>query len=495
VVVGDIATCQCEAGYHADGLECVENVPTQYEPTHFVAPYESVTGATSDTDTENGTAFSEATSSASPCTLGEAMAEAQAGHVVEVAPGIYTGEHTGDRWTPVFAPAHSGSEGNPIIFYAQNPAAYSNTGRSELRLTGTPGPVLGPVMGDTDGSDIILDGFYIDSSQNAIGPSGGTVQLHRATRCEYRRMYFDQNTEWGTGDNYNMIFGQSNFDCVVSDCVFQSTGTYTSDHNLATIEFYDSENLTIQYCEFRDVGCGVFAKGEYPDVLGSNSAVVRYSLFTGCTGHAIELGTSDSDVGNTAYQNLSYGNRDGGGAIHFENSGHGYKNNKYFNNTVQGGLSVRAVDGEFGGGNQVHSNIIFDGTLAADQGGDDIEVVHDYGVTTYNNPYDYFDIADYNLFWRSDGNPVHVGGNEGALFSSEITFDQWLIDLAASGIPAAAMQANSIESDPEFVDPDGNDYRLADNGQAALTASSTGGPVGCYITGSEEIGLRVSPSY
>ena len=166
-----------------------------------------------------------------------------------------------------------------------------------------------------------------------------------------------------------------------------------------------------------------------------------------------------------------------------------------YSNTVQGGLSVRAVDGQFGGGNQVFDNISFDGTLPSDQGGDDLEVVHDYGVVYYDNPYDYFDLADYNLFWRSDGNPVMVGGNEGALFGGgPITFAQWQADLAAADIPATAMQANSIEADPEFEDMQNHNFQLADNGQVALTASSTGGPVGCYITGDEEIGLRADPT-
>ena len=39
------------------------------------------------------------------------------------------------------------------------------------------------------------------------------------------------------------------------------------------------------------------------------------------------------------------------------------------------------------------------------------------------------------------------------------------------------------------------DYRLSSNGQDALTASDVGGPVGCYVTGSEEIGVRTSPGY
>lgn len=497
VVLGGSASCRCEQGYHPEGLDCVEDaVSNPYVPNHFVAPYASVAGAASDQDADNGTPFTECTTEANPCTFGEALAEAQAGDVVQVAPGVYTGERYGDRWIPAFAPANVGAQGNPIVFFAQYPAAYYETGRSELRHTGTAGPVLGMAPDEVDTNDIIFDGFYFDSSQNEISGSGGTVQLHQATRCELRRMYFDQNTEWGpTDDNYNMIFGQANYDCVVSDCVFQGTGTYTGHHNHASIEVYDSVNLSIQYCDFRDVGCGIFAKGDDPNVTGSNSPVIRYNLFTGLTGRAIELGATGGDGGSIANQNLCYGNQPGGGGIHFENSGGGYKNNQFFNNTIEGGLSLRAVDGEFEGGNQVYNNILFNGSLSADQGNAIVEVLHDYGITTYSNPYDYFSMADYNLFWRSDGSSVQVGGSEGALFSGPISLGQWQADLASAGVPAEAQQSHSLESDPQFVDAANHDYRLSDRGQAALTASNASGPVGCYITGNEVIGLRANPTY
>lgn len=186
---------------------------------------------------------------------------------------------------------------------------------------------------------------------------------------------------------------------MISDSVFQSTGSYNTHHNLASIELYDSTNITIEHCEFRDTGVGIYGKGEYVNVPGSNSAVVRYNRFTGLNSNAIELGTTASDVGNVAYQNLSYRNRNGGtgGAIRFENSGEGYKNNKFFNNTIQGGLFVRAVDNNPGGGNAVYNNIIFNGTLDSDFTAN-VEVLHDYGVTDYHNPYDFFTLADYNRF-------------------------------------------------------------------------------------------------
>lgn len=167
----------------------------------------------------------------------------------------------------------------------------------------------------------------------------------------------------------------------------------------------------------------------------------------------------------------------------------------FYNNTVQGGgLTVRVVDGEPGGGNQVHSNILFDGTRGTDQDASPAEVIHDYGITELGNPYGYFTLADFNLLWRSDGAQPHIGGQE-QLFAQHMTLGEWQAALEAAGVPLAARQSHSIVSDPQFVDPENDDYRLAPNGQPALTASNLAGPVGCYITGFEEIGLRAAPEY
>ena len=48
---------------------------------------------------------------------------------------------------------------------------------------------------------------------------------------------------------------------------------------------------------------------------------------------------------------------------------------------------------------------------------------------------------------------------------------------------------DSSYGDPEFTNYAGGDYTL-DVGSGALTASSTSGPVGCYLTGSETIGVE-----
>ena len=47
------------------------------------------------------------------------MANAVAGNVVQVGPGVYSGPSTGNGTTPVFAPSGNGSPSAPLIFFAQ----------------------------------------------------------------------------------------------------------------------------------------------------------------------------------------------------------------------------------------------------------------------------------------------------------------------------------------------------------------------------------------
>ena len=68
-----------------------------------------------------------------------------------------------------------------------------------------------------------------------------------------------------------------------------------------------------------------------------------------------------------------------------------------------------------------------------------------------------------------------------------------------SGLPAwrasSGRDAHAVVTAPQFTDATTHDYRLLANGQPALTASSSGGPVGAYLAPGDVIGPRAAPPY
>jgi hypothetical protein len=86
------------------------------------------------------------------------------------------------------------------------------------------------------------------------------------------------------------------------------------------------------------------------------------------------------------------------------------------------------------------------------------------------------DPFNYNVYWNN-GSTVTFAVDS----SVESGITNWR---SASG-----HDANSQVLDPEFVGS--GSYKLQ-SGSDALTASSTSGPVGCYITGNEIMGVRTA---
>lgn len=231
-----------------------------YTATHYVAPYAEVSGATSDMDVTNGTSFSSATSPSSPCTYGEALANATAGDVVELAPGVYWTTDGPSAYLAGFRPTNSGTFLLPIIFFARYPASlyYDQPSlRSEVRKTGTDTPALGPGEGC---NYIIFDGIYINEEYVYPAHNEGCVII-RNTGCEYRRMAFDRYTgrTYSSGDNANCLMFHESIDGKVFDCRFNGK-VLSSSHNNGTINIYNSKNYLITHCYFEDGYTAVYSK-------------------------------------------------------------------------------------------------------------------------------------------------------------------------------------------------------------------------------------------
>lgn len=463
-----------------------------YTPTHFVAPFASVAGASSDEDT-TATAFTSCTSSGTPCTLGEAMAEATAGDVVRIGQGVYYGTETNDRNTPAFEPANNGALGNPIIFFAEYPSAYnygSTSLYSELRKSGfSPPPVAssneGSVMGAMGQDYIIFDGFFAKFS---TAFPGGTAGVFRAAAgsigVEFRRIAIAADTAPPiSGWNANGIWIGESTGTRIVDSYFD--GAANGSHNQAAIETYGAIDLVIENNTFDNLdGYGVYIKGTDPINIGFNTdVIIRKNRFVD---GSMAVGVTQ---GAQVYSNLFTGTLvPGVGAFDYESSGEGYEDVHVFNNTIAitggsyNGIVVEDSPTLTGGGNRFYNNIV--NVSSAITGGG--EIVNG-GTAT---PFTIFDVFNYNYYYEA-GNTPDFSANGSAY--SGIT--AWRAGLATQGMVTAARETNSAVSDVTFEDEGGDDYRLAENSQDALTASDIGGRIGAYITGSEEIGVRAVPTY
>jgi hypothetical protein len=72
-------------------------------------------------------------------------------------------------------------------------------------------------------------------------------------------------------------------------------------------------------------------------------------------------------------------------------------------------------------------------------------------------------------------------------------FTEWGMGLELSQWQTfSGLDGESSTGDPMFVDLEGGDYHLRP-GSPAATATASGGPAGCYITGTEHIGIEPAP--
>lgn len=452
-----------------------------YAATHYVAPFASVPGASNDYNNMELTApgsWAAAQSSGTPTTLGTAMANAVAGNKVRCGPGNYSGIVAGKaRFTASFMPANSGTSGNPIVFFAQYPAAtnYGNTALySWVRNDGTTDPNTRAVLGADGRNHIIYDGFYARYSTSVPGPSEGMFCANNCTGAYFRRLAADMDGPY-LGDNTNAIFLQGGSDYIVTDCYFN--GSPSSHRNASQIQTYGVNGFVCEYNTFVGTvsGYGLYVKGSN-NSLRNRGVVCRYNKATG-VGHA--FGTVDDAL---IYQNLVTGAVQA--AIQPESSGDGWAGLVMYNNTI----SVTGSNAFAfwlrpmiltAGGNRIYNNVVVVPTGTSNEciGGGDMSV----------GEIQRFDLLDYNVYYANGATPRFSlpGGQQQGLTN-------WRSALAAAGTPVASRETNSISSDPLFVGS--GSYKLQGS-SPALTASNVGGPCGCYITGNEEIGIRANPTY
>lgn len=490
-----------------------------YTATHYVEAYDGGAGpGTSDFDTQTSGAFAAAAASNEtpvPCTIWCALTYATAGDMVQLAPGLYVGNPNPavqNRFKPRFRPANNGTSGNPIIFFAENPAAtnlgspslFTELTANQATLPANPQPTFG-CYGETlqaEGQEyIIWDGIYV-SQENGAHPFHGQCSLaYHTLDVEIRRCVFDR-TETGGGDQFCAINLESATDVRIVDCVFRGGSsnppTGPSSHNDGAITIYSGYNFLIEYCKFMrneaddsDMGQSIFVKGDKGGANG-NHGVIRYCWMEGqiysSDDGIMSLNYADGSAGGVeVYQNVMWKNW-GGISVRVDGT-ELFKSFNIHHNTI---VDTRANDGVDGMGVftfremtledelTVRDNIVAhlldnnaNRPLIATEVGVDLDECIDFDNQHYFNGFS-------NPVWN-----IGVDVDGGTQYTSLETWQaQW-----------TDVDANATYGDPLFEDYANGDLRLQ-TGSPCLTGASVGnGPRGAYITGSEEIGVRANPTY
>lgn len=440
-------------------------IPYTYTPTHYVTATATGSG--------NG-------SLQNPWTLMQAMANAVAGNAVQVAPGIYEGASTGDGLSPAFRPSHDGSPTQPIVFFAQYPAATETNPAnwSRLRRTGAAdSPLIGAGGDGAYRSHIIIDGFYFNYNEGAMPSTRGIVYLgFNNTGNKVRRNRFDRANLGAAdnGDNFNCIQIHASANAEIADNLFYGGYDATGSHNESSITTYGALNFVIEHNTFEGVTTGIYVKGSFGGV--GNRGLIRFNRFLDFRS-GVEL-TENEDGGTVeVYQNLFYdwNGTNASAAIVFENS----VPSEHRNFVVHHNTIVTPAPGGAAGPVSVENaiamtgNVFRDNIVAGVEAGNTQVLVNAFDVASLNN----FTQWNYNLYYNNGATPTFA--MNGVVHSGLAAWQ------AASG-----RDSNSITTAPQFVDAAAKNFRLVNNGQPALSASSTGGALGSYLTGTEVIGRR-----
>lgn len=464
-----------------------------YTPSHYVAPFASVSGASNDYADLGATSWANAANSGTPTTLGTAMARAVAGNKVQCAAGLYTGENwnlgssaSTHRYTGCFQPTNNGTFGNPIIFFAVNPAA-NNYGSTELyseirrpsQVAGGTDTASPLTLCPSGSSYIVFDGFYANEAQVRPGAVSGLFSMNDCSNCEYRRMVADRDatlttTTYPNGGNFGMLYIDGTTNCKLADVYVNGQPGTTSDND-ANIELYGNLGLIVEYCTFEDARWPLYVKTN--SLTQNQTPTIRYCKFLNCRSGP----ENQTNQSVTYLQNLVIALDVG---FLFENQDGTLSPVTATNNTVV--LTNASAPAGDRAGFYFRSGINYDGSVYRDNlvyiksGANSALRLVERDSPQPNTGW--ADITfNYNHYYDADSTPTW--SELGTTYTS-----------LAAWQAAVAGDANSTYSDPLFTNVATNDFTLQ-GGSPARTSSSTGGPVGCYITGSENIGVRASPSY
>jgi hypothetical protein len=403
----------------------------------------------------------------SPWTLAEAMASATAGDVVEVGPGVYVAPATEERYAPAWNPANSGEEGRPIVFCARHAAVYTETDRSELRNDETTPNEGSPTFGTLGREHIVWDGFYVNENVSASTADTGPVGVWGSSHVTISRCVIEGATIT-RADNHNGIRLEGVTNVLLTDNrIFGVRDAAAPNQNHASIMTYDASFVTIEHNEISDGSLGMYLKGDHSDDgLPNGAFTVRANFVHDIDLQAIkilgvlEVGGRPTEVsGNLLVDN-------GGGVIFTAVGDNHPAAVRVHHNTIVG-----ATGSAFAAFPRTMFDVVITDNLVASSpffytGWDAAAIAE---VVSHGFDCDH-NFGDASFDW----------------VQSEADYSHDLAGWQAfSGLDGA-----SLSGAPPFRSA--GEYVLA-AGSPALAMSSTGGPVGAYLTGDEVIGIRPAP--
>ena len=398
-------------------------------------------------------------SEGSPWTLEQAMAEAQPGNVVLVGPGVYTAPGSGERYAPSWNPAQSGTSDAPIVFCAEYPAVHNAANRSELRNDGTSDG--GPTFGTLDREWIVWDGFYVNEAMAPSRPDTGPVVVWGSRNVTIARCVVEATTI-ERGDNHNAIRLEAVENVrIVDNRLFGVHESTRPSRNHAAIMTYDASFVTIEHNEIFDCDAAMYLKGDHEgDGLPNGAFTVRYNHVHDIIAHGVTLlgvtlvGSEPTVVSHNLFEGVGIGV-----LLNAVGEGHPASARVHHNTIVDSEVGVfvnTSTPSDF----HITQNLVVGAPVFAT----DTVSREDLAMMVGNG-------------YLSDDNHAHEH-DYWAFGDSLEVFQGW-----------SGLDGESSTGDPLFVDAMGGDYHLG-AGSPALTASTTGEAVGCFVDGTEQMGVR-----
>lgn len=393
----------------------------------------------------------------------------------------YTDGRSSSYRAPYWRPYYSGANGAPIIHRAQykaadpdvNPANYTSISR-----VGGMGSIIGTGSPGSGISDVYFDGFNIPTWAGSAGVNSEVFMFSNwsATRVKGVRMRLDGGAAGAItepSNNYGAVWFQDHTDCEFADSLVQNIGSTSGTQIWSGLEHYSGLRLLVHNNEFRNIrGNAIFQKGETTFQNQGNRYYKNLIVDTAASGLFNYIQNTSTTLADSAwwYQNVvvnvgTYG--------FYTNcigtcSGVVVQNNTFINPGT-GGVYVN--NSTFNALYVFRNNIFY--------GGPNAFTVEDGNAwSTWASNWS----VDYNRYY-SNTYITNAGGNR--------NFTYWTETLGND--------ANGQESNPNFTDVSGGNYRRSFDELGVDYLSLLGGSAsaainqGAYITSgmTDQIGRRL----